>query len=85
MNDLLPSEGIKAAANLFGFIVECELRSKAYMKLPIVLFYFLLYYLLSFSSHRFFLSSLCLVASASAFNDEGDSDYLRASISGTEI
>jgi len=30
VNDLLPSEGIKAAANLFGFIVECELRSKAY-------------------------------------------------------
>ncbi|CAI8615607.1 unnamed protein product [Vicia faba] len=47
VNTLLPPEGIKAAANLFGFIVECELR----------------------------------MASASAFNDEGDSDYLRASVS----
>ncbi|MCI18904.1 exportin-4-like, partial [Trifolium medium] len=46
-NALLPPDGIKAAANLFGFIVECELR----------------------------------MASASAFNDEGDSDYLRASVS----
>ncbi|RYR02507.1 hypothetical protein Ahy_B06g081302 isoform B [Arachis hypogaea] len=46
-NALLPSEGIKAAANLFGFIVECELR----------------------------------MASASAFNDEGDADYLHASVS----
>jgi len=57
VNDLLPSEGIKAAANLFGFIVECELRSKAYMTLPIVLFYFLLYYLLSLSSHKLFFLS----------------------------
>jgi hypothetical protein len=79
---LLPPDGIKAAANLFGFIVECELRSKTYMKLSIVLFYFLLYYLLSFSSHKL---SLYLVASASAFNDEGDSDYLRASVTGMEI
>uniref|UniRef100_A0A0R0KPQ7 Exportin-4 n=1 Tax=Glycine max TaxID=3847 RepID=A0A0R0KPQ7_SOYBN len=47
VNALLPSEGIKAAANLFGFIVECELR----------------------------------LASATAFNDEGDSDYLHASVS----
>ncbi|KAK7337953.1 hypothetical protein VNO77_18547 [Canavalia gladiata] len=47
VNALLPSEGIKAAANLFGFIVECELR----------------------------------MASASAFNDYGDSDYLHASVS----
>ncbi|KAK7397353.1 hypothetical protein VNO78_18522 [Psophocarpus tetragonolobus] len=47
VNDVLPSEGIKAAANLFGFIVECELR----------------------------------LASATAFNDEGDSDYLHASVS----
>ncbi|KAK7285878.1 hypothetical protein RJT34_20662 [Clitoria ternatea] len=47
VNALFPSEGIKAAANLFGFIVECELR----------------------------------MASASAFNDEGDSDYLHASVS----
>ncbi|XP_027349601.1 exportin-4 isoform X6 [Abrus precatorius] len=47
VNALLPPEGIKAAANLFGFIVECELR----------------------------------MASASAFNDEGDSDYLHASVS----
>ncbi|KAK2419303.1 exportin-4 protein [Trifolium repens] len=46
VNALLPPDGIKAAANLFGFIVECELR----------------------------------MASASAFNDEGDSDYLRASV-----
>ncbi|XP_027349597.1 exportin-4 isoform X2 [Abrus precatorius] len=42
VNALLPPEGIKAAANLFGFIVECELRT---------------------------------------FNDEGDSDYLHASVS----
>ncbi|KAG4914049.1 hypothetical protein JHK86_054482 [Glycine max] len=47
VNALLPSEGIKAAANLFGFIVECELR----------------------------------LASATAFNDEGDSDHLHASVS----
>lgn len=47
VNALLPSEGIKAAADLFGFIVECELR----------------------------------LASATAFNDEGDSDYLHASVS----
>ncbi|CAJ1961162.1 unnamed protein product [Sphenostylis stenocarpa] len=47
VNALLPSEGIKAAANLFSFIVECELR----------------------------------LASATAFNDEGDSDYLHASVS----
>ncbi|CAL0301805.1 unnamed protein product [Lupinus luteus] len=44
---LLPPEGIKAAANLFGFIVEYELR----------------------------------IASASAFNDESDADYLHASVS----
>ncbi|XP_057439545.1 uncharacterized protein LOC130731317 isoform X3 [Lotus japonicus] len=47
VNALLPSEGIQAAANLFGFIVECELR----------------------------------MASASAFNDGGDSDYLHGSVS----
>ncbi|TKY61337.1 Exportin-4 protein [Spatholobus suberectus] len=47
VNALLPSEGIKSAGNLFGFIVECELR----------------------------------LASATAFNDEGDSDYLHASVS----
>ncbi|XP_061366360.1 uncharacterized protein LOC133309585 isoform X2 [Gastrolobium bilobum] len=47
VNALLPSEGIQAAANLFGFIVECELR----------------------------------MASASAFNDEGGSFYLHASVS----
>ncbi|MED6185122.1 hypothetical protein PIB30_053961 [Stylosanthes scabra] len=46
-NALLPSEGIKAAANLFRFIVECELR----------------------------------MASASAFNDDGEPDYLHASVS----
>ncbi|KAK7258637.1 hypothetical protein RIF29_24218 [Crotalaria pallida] len=46
-NALLPSEGINAAANLFGFIVECELR----------------------------------MASASAFNEEGDADYLQSSVS----
>ncbi|XP_014491561.1 exportin-4 isoform X1 [Vigna radiata var. radiata] len=47
VNALLPPDGITAAANLFSFIVECELR----------------------------------LASATAFNDEGDSDYLHASVS----
>ncbi|KAF7805232.1 exportin-4 isoform X1 [Senna tora] len=46
-NALLPSEGTTAAAHLFAFIVECELKS----------------------------------ASASAFNDEVETDYLQASIS----
>ncbi|KAI4350108.1 hypothetical protein L6164_010625 [Bauhinia variegata] len=46
-NSLFPSEGIKAAASLFGIIVECELK----------------------------------MASASAFNDEVDTDYLHSSIS----
>lgn len=49
VNALLPSEGIKAAADLFGFIVECELRCKTHMQFSIMLCPFLLYYLLSFS------------------------------------
>jgi len=52
VNALLPSEGIKAAANLFSFIVECELRCKTYMQMSTMLSFSVikLYYLLSFSS-----------------------------------
>lgn len=82
MNALLPSEGIKAAANLFGFIVECELRSKIYKNILYCIVVFCCINCFLFPHSIFFLH---LVASASAFNDEGDSDYLRASVSGTEM
>lgn len=79
-NSHLPPEGVNAAANLFALIVESELKGNSISS------NYVAFSVACFASiqliNRLTTRSDVIVASASAFTDESESEYLQASITG---